>query len=176
VIRTLALTASVGVALACSRSPSAPAPTSEPVSIPAPSATAAEQRSPEPKIVPDARSEIDAWIVSRLTKPGQKLLDLDYDWRAVHGARPGVEAARAYWVEDPAMWLLLIRFASGADAAAAREPLLEATDQPERPPYNAKATTTGAYLLIIGFASDKPVSPEMARHRDEYLAAFAGEE
>jgi hypothetical protein len=163
------LIASVGLVPACSRTPSAPAPPSDPAPAASSAATAPDARVGPQGIIED-------WVVARLRRSGQKLRAVDYDWQDVHRAWPGIVATRSYWVNDPAMWLLIVRFTPGNDANAARGPLLEATDQPQKPPYYAQGTTSGAYLFIIGYASSKPVSPEMERHLTAYLSAFVGEE
>jgi len=155
---------------ACSRTPSPPAPPIEA------SPAKADTKADAPHDATDARigshGAVDDWVIQRLRESGHELHARDYDWQGVHAGTSRIVARRAYWVADPAMWLLILRFNAPADAAAAREPLLGAYDRLDLPPYSAGAATSGAYLLIVGFASTKPVSPEMERQRDAYLTAF----
>ena len=71
------------------------------------------------------------------------------------------------------IWFLVVCFARHADVASVCEPLLGTV---EGLFYSVKIVIFGVYLLIAGFASHKPVSPEMDRALDGYLSAFAGEE
>ena len=43
-------------------------------------------------------------------------------------------------------------------------------------PYYLRTSYTGAWLLVTGFPSDKPVSPEMEQARVKFISSWAGEE
>lgn len=87
----------------------------------------------------------------------------------------GVKLARGFSVEGPAMRLLVLEFADQAAALKAADALVAWGDEAQRL-FHGEATVTGAWLLIAGFPSHKPVSPEMESARDAYLSSFAGEE
>lgn len=86
----------------------------------------------------------------------------------------GVKSYHAFTATTPRVWLLAFEFERQADLldlAADPRPLL-----PGEPPYHTATAFTGAWLLVSGFPSDKPVSPEMEAARTTFLARFAGEE
>ena len=86
----------------------------------------------------------------------------------------GVQSHRALTATTPRVWLFVFEFADQGDLFAALEdPKLLL---PEAPPYDLAAAFTGRWLLITGFPSDKPVSPEMEAARTMFLARFAGDE
>jgi hypothetical protein len=117
---------------------------------------------------------IEAWILSRLRAPGRELLPLDHGVALEVRERHEVEAARDLRVEGPALWLHVFRFAGHARAKAAEKPLTEALGA-KHPELNyPQSTVTGAYLLVVGFPSEKPASPEMRAAQTAYLSAFAG--
>jgi hypothetical protein len=93
----------------------------------------------------------------------------------------GVREYRAYAATAPRVWLLVFRF-DDQPALIARQKDLEAmlgagdADDNSTPPYYVKSTYTGAWLLVTGFPSHKPVSPEMEAARTAFLSRFAGEE
>jgi hypothetical protein len=176
------LTGLLGVA--CGRTPapsgsargsSSPVPSSDPtVAIPPP--TAAPAPSPYPRTPAVDDKGIEAWILSRLRAPGRELLPLDHGVALEVRERHEVEAARDLRVEGPALWLHVFRFAGHARAKAAEKPLTEALGA-KHPELNyPQSTVTGAYLLVVGFPSEKPASPEMRAAQTAYLSAFAGEE
>lgn len=117
---------------------------------------------------------IEDWVLARLRSPERPLLPLERDALDVDALRHGALAGRAFRVEDPTLWLLVFRFDRQSGADAAREAISKALD--DGPPYSTRTSITGAYLLVAGFASHKPVSPEMERVQTQYLSAFAGEE
>ncbi|MFO0614518.1 MAG: hypothetical protein U0414_18175 [Polyangiaceae bacterium] len=94
------------------------------------------------------KSELDAWSV-----------------RSVHTA-----SATA-----PRVWLFVLEFADQATLLRAL-PKIEAYFERTPPPYAVKSSYTGAHLLVTGFPSEKPVSPEMEYARADFISAFAGRE
>ncbi len=132
--------------------------------------------TPSSAVARDAASSpaIEDWIETRLRVPKRALESLGGDAPAIDTARHGVIGSAAYRVEGPALWLLVYRFRHQRYALDAKDAILEALES--GPPYSNRTSVTGAYLLVVGFPSDKPVSPEMERVQIEYVSAFAGEE
>ena len=138
-----------------------------------PASSAASTGASTPRV--DAgEATIEDWITSRLRVPKRALKPLGNDTPKVDAEQHGAVASGAWFVEDPTQWLLVHRFRDQRSALAAVDPILKALDR--GPPYSNRTSVTGAYLLVIGFASHKPVSPEMESAQNEYLSAFAGEE
>lgn len=120
--------------------------------------------------------EIEGWVLSRLRSPQRELLPLDHGAGAEIRARHEVRAARDLRVEGPALWLHVFRFDGHAKAKAAEKALTEALVSMQPELNYPRSTVTGAYLLVVGFPSEKPASPEMRAAQAAYLSAFAGEE
>lgn len=94
---------------------------------------------------------------------------LEATWKAA-----GAQSYRAFTATTPAVWLLVFEFADqGALFAALEDPRRLV---PGEPPYYPATAFTGRWLLVTGFPSDKPVSPEMEAARTMFLSRWAGEE
>ncbi|MBK8996211.1 MAG: hypothetical protein IPM35_10765 [Myxococcales bacterium] len=119
---------------------------------------------------------IEGWVLARLRAPKRELLSLDHGADAEIRARHEVRAARDLRVEGPALWLHVFRFDGHAKAKAAEKALTEALVSMKPELNYPQSTVTGAYLLVVGFPSEKPASPEMRAAQTAYLSAFAGEE
>lgn len=101
-----------------------------------------------------------------------ELLDLPLD-AAVLKDR-GVRSYRSFSATTPRVWLLVFEFEKQGDLldlAADPKPLLRG-----EPPFYTATAFTGQWLLVAGFPSEKPVSPQMEAARTNFLARWAGEE
>lgn len=93
-----------------------------------------------------------------------------------------MRAARAFMAEGPTVMLVVHEFEDQAallaarDAILARRPPAAALQVEAPPPFYPKDAYTGAWLLIAGFPSEKPPSPESEAVREAYLQAFWGQE
>lgn len=86
----------------------------------------------------------------------------------------GVQSHRLFTATTPQVWLLVFEFADqSAMFAALQDPRLLL---PGEPPYYTASAFTGRWLLVTGFPSEKPVSPEMEAARTIFLERWAGQE
>ncbi|MFZ6179690.1 hypothetical protein [Nannocystis pusilla] len=86
----------------------------------------------------------------------------------------GVQSHRVFTATSPRVWLFVFEFADqNAMFAALQDPRLLL---PAEPPYYPASAFTGRWLLVTGFPSEKPVSPEMEAARTVFLERWAGEE
>jgi len=86
----------------------------------------------------------------------------------------GVQSHRLFTATNPRVWLFVFEFADqGAMFAALQDPRLLV---PAEPPYYTASAFTGRWLLVTGFPSEKPVSPEMEAARTMFLERWAGQE
>lgn len=86
----------------------------------------------------------------------------------------GVQSHRVFSATTPQVWLFVFEFADqGAMFAVLQDPRLLL---PTEPPYYTAAAFTGRWLLVTGFPSEKPVSPEMEAARTIFLERWAGQE
>lgn len=118
------------------------------------------------------------FIQTRLAVPGNPIEVLAHGLAADKLLAHGVREYRAYEATTPRVWLLVFRF-DDQPALLAHQKDLEALlggGGADSPPYYVKSTHTGAWLLVTGFPSHKPVSPEMEAARTAFLSRFAGEE
>ena len=88
----------------------------------------------------------------------------------------GVREYHAFTATAPQIWLLAFRFDHQNVALECVKDLGALVGPDDSPPYYRVASITGRWLLVTGFPSDKPVSPEMKYARNTFLGAFAGEE
>ncbi|MDC0720017.1 hypothetical protein [Nannocystis bainbridge] len=86
----------------------------------------------------------------------------------------GVQSHRVLTATSPQVWLYVFEFADqNAMFAALQDPRLLL---PGEPPYYPATAFTGRWLLVTGFPSEKPVSPEMEAARTMFLERWAGQE
>lgn len=126
--------------------------------------------------VPDAQvgdALPSGWPWALLRRPGRSVLELEGGpvVPAEVLASAGVKSWRGFFVEQPTLWLFVFELeASGRGT----EPLMAWSAGAG--PYHAEPSANGRFLLLAGFPTHKPVSPEMQSVQDAYLSAFAGEE
>lgn len=150
---------------------------------PPPSATP-DKPAPPPAAAASATAPADGlpdFVRARLTIAANPIEALAHAYPADELAALGVRESRSFTATAPRVWLLVFRF-DDQPALLAAQPALEArigagdADDNSTPPYYVKSTYTGAWLLVTGFPSHKPVSPEMEAARTAFLSRFAGEE
>lgn len=147
---------------------------------PPPATPAAPDKPPEPDRPPPTLGLPD-FVQARLKIAGNPIEVLAHGYAADKLQALGVRDYRAFTATAPRVWLLVFRFDDQA-ALLARRSALEAligagdADDNSTPPYYVKSAYTGAWLLVTGFPSHKPVSPEMEAARAAFLGKFAGEE
>jgi hypothetical protein len=129
--------------------------------------------SPKPTSASTATLEGYPWARLRVADNPVEPLALSLDSAAL--TRLGVRSHRSYMAPDPAVWLIAFEFRDQKALLDAENKVL-ALWPPEDPPYERKTSHTGAWLLVTGFPSSKPVSPEMERARTTFLSQWAGEE
>ncbi len=112
--------------------------------------------------------------LSRLRVASNPVEPLDFPIADAQLKASGVRAYHALTATTPRVWLLAFEFERSADLlAAAADPRKVL---PTEPPYYAKTSTTGRWLLVTGFPGSKPVSPEMEAARTTFPGQWAGEE
>lgn len=118
----------------------------------------------------------DGWPWALLTVPGKTIYELSGDPPAVLSQeKQGILSVRTFQVQDPPLHLYLYEFASYGDASDAYDSVLEASGEDGKP-WHPDLVINGAWLLVVGLPSHKPLSPEMESARTEFVSAFAGEE
>jgi hypothetical protein len=112
--------------------------------------------------------------LSRLRVASNPVEPLDFPIADAELKSRGVRTYHALTATAPQVWLLVFEFERSADlVAAAADPKKVL---PTEPPYYAKTSSTGRWLLVTGFPGSKPVSPEMEAARATFLSQWAGEE
>lgn len=116
----------------------------------------------------------DTYPLNRLVFAHNPIETLDYPLDEAALKARGVRSHHAFSATTPRVWLLVFEFERQADLldlAADPGPLLRG-----EPPYYVATAFTGQWLLVAGFPSEKPVSPQMEAARTNFLARWAGEE
>jgi len=163
-----------------------------PTTRPAPQAQEADAAAPPGS--PDASAAPDAGVATAhatgSTAPlvGYPLQRLQLEGQAVHTwvmtpteqdrdamNRAGVVKWLFFQSESPAMRHMVFEIKDGKDRDRAQA-MLEAWVNDNHHAYYVKASVTGPWLLLTGFPSEKPPSPEMEVMRDRFVSAFAGAE
>ncbi|WAS98931.1 hypothetical protein [Nannocystis punicea] len=138
-----------------------------------PSSSDMSQKTPPP---PADGSPLEGFPLSRLRfehNPVELLTPPTPLDEATLKAR-GVQSHRTFTATTPQVWLFVFEFTEqNAMFAALQDPRLLL---PGEPPYYTAAAFTGRWLLITGFPSEKPVSPEMEAARTMFLERWAGQE
>jgi hypothetical protein len=112
--------------------------------------------------------------LSRLHVASNPVEPLDFPIAAAQLKSSGVRAYHAFTATAPTVWLLAFEFERSEDLLAAAADARKVL--PTEPPYYAKTSSTGRWLLVTGFPGSKPVSPEMEAARTTFLSQWAGEE
>jgi hypothetical protein len=129
--------------------------------------------SPPPPASASA-APLAGYPLSRLRVASNPVEPLDFPIADAQLKTSGVRTYRALTATSPTVWLLAFEFERSADLlAAAADPRKVL---PTEPPYYAKTSATGLWLLVTGFPGSKPVSPEMEAARTTFLSQWAGEE
>lgn len=113
--------------------------------------------------------------LSRLNVQDNPLVPLQLELDEAVLKAHGVKQVHRYSATTPRVWLIALELDgfSKADALGRRaRELFPAAG----PPHYLKTVTTGGWLLVTGFPSDKPVSPEMEAARTVFVSQWAGEE
>jgi hypothetical protein len=118
--------------------------------------------------------QLAGYPLSRLHVAGNPVEPLDFPIADAQLKSRGVRTYRALTATAPRLWLLAFEFENNAElVAAAADPRKVL---PTEPPYYAKTSSTGRWLLVTGFPGSKPVSDEMEAARTTFLSQWAGEE
>jgi hypothetical protein len=112
---------------------------------------------------------------ARLVVDGNPVEPLALELPAAELVALGVKSHRTYTATTPRVWLLAFEFESQPKLFEA-EPKILALWPADAAPYHRQTSHTGGWLLVTGFPSHKPVSPEMERAREQFRSSWAGEE
>jgi hypothetical protein len=161
----------IAVMLACA------APETESANAP-PSTTKRQSLVTEPDAPttnePTPAPALTGYPWARLVVPANPVEPLTFALPQATLVELGVKSHRSFTATQPQIWLLAFEFADQAALLAAEPKLLAKLG--DGPPYARQTAYTGAWLLVTGFPSDKPVSPEMQFARDDFRGRWAGEE
>lgn len=156
-----------------SPTPSDPAPTRPADAEPADAAPA------EPAAAPAQDPQLVGYPIVRLRSATNPVAPLDFPLPAAKLKARGVKTYRAFAASAPEVWLLVFEFETQS-ALLAQAALLaqdgDALVPEDGPPHHRKTSYTGRWLLLTGFPSEKPASPEMEFARGDFIGSFAGEE
>lgn len=86
-----------------------------------------------------------------------------------------VKQVHRFSATTPRVWLIALELPSWKEAGEL-EAHLDELFPANGAPYYRKTSTTGGWLLVTGFPSEKPVSPQMESARIDFLSSWAGEE
>lgn len=156
-----------------------PAPTGAPEPVmPTPSdpapPVAAEDRPGNDS--PTSTDLLTGHPLARLRVADNPVVALDHPLPQAELTALGVRSYRAFTATAPRVWLLVLEFATHAQLLAAQPKLSTLLGDDDTPPYYRETSSTGTWLLVTGFPSHKPVSPEMAAARTVFTSQWAGEE
>lgn len=169
-MRTVPPLVLVAASLACAEpSPTQPEPAE---TAPSKTETETEPSKTEPNVVTDLRGY--PW--ARIAVVGNPVEPLEWPLDATKLAALGVRSHRAYSATTPRVWLFAFEFDDQAALLAAQREIEALVGEPNGAPYYRESSFTGAWLLVTGFPSEKPVSPQMHAARLAFISAWAGEE
>jgi hypothetical protein len=131
--------------------------------------------APSAQSTPKAIVDLKGYPWARLRVAGNPLEALDLPFDRAKLTELGVKQYTAYTATTPRVWLLVFEFEEQSTLLAA-EAKINALLVEDRAPYYRKSAHTGPWLLLTGFPSEKPVSPEMESARGEFLQRWWGEE
>lgn len=150
--------------------------TTIPESPPNGSTRPADTGARAPTAAVDPRGELpDGYPYVRLKRTKNPLEPLAFELPKESLDAWGVRDAHYASATAPRVWLIVLEFATRA-ALVDAIPKIEAHFATSPPPHYVKTSYTGVHLLVTGFPSEKPVSPEMEFGRVDFISAFAGEE
>jgi hypothetical protein len=156
------------VLFACSAHESSDGPAKAPASSPTPA------KAEPTKAAPKTEAALTGYPWARLVHPDNPVEPLTFAVSEATLAELGVKSHRSFTATQPQIWLLAFEFVDQPALLAAEPKLLAKLG--DGPPYARQTAYTGAWLLVTGFPSDKPVSPEMQFARDDFRGRWAGEE
>jgi hypothetical protein len=149
----------------CTRSPE-----SHPQALSTSSATATSGTA-----TPEGPGDLVGFPLARLKVATNPVVALDLPIAPAALEANGVKTYRSFTATAPRVFLLVFETSDHA-AASALAGKIDALISNDRAPYYRKPVTTGSWLLVTGFPSDKPVSPEMEAARTVFVSRWAGEE
>ncbi|HEY8375558.1 MAG TPA: hypothetical protein VIK91_03675 [Nannocystis sp.] len=123
---------------------------------------------------PPSQRPLEGYPLGRLALDHNPVEPLDLPLREADWKKAGAVSYQAFTATTPRVWLLVFEFTDEGALLTAVEDPRRALNLPE-PPYYTAAAFTGRWLLVTGFPSDKPVSPEMEAARTIFLHRWAGE-
>lgn len=184
-VRSLAPLLALVTAAACARAPerstststtTPPTTTATTTTTVTPTATTTATTTVTPSAPPPPpHPELTGYPLARLRNAANPPAPLAFALPEQRLRAHGVKSARAFATEAPRLWLVVLELASHGDATKLERSLDELFDRTGAP-YHKRSTATGPWLLVAGFPSDKPASPEMERAQTEFLSRWAGEE
>jgi hypothetical protein len=119
--------------------------------------------------------KLSGYPLARLEVKGNPLVPLSLEFDAAVLKARGVKQVLRYSATTPRVWLLVFELEDSARAEALARHLDELLPG-DAAPFYRKTTVTGGWLLVSGFPSEKPVSPEMESARTAFTSGWAGRE
>lgn len=159
------------------------APTSAELPRPAPRITTPKEVPPmttppvaeRPEALPTTPAVLTGAPLARLRVPENMVVALEHPLSPAALAALGVRSYRAFTATTPRVWLLVFEFTTEAELRAAIPEIVKIVGADDAAPHYRETSHTGTWLLVTGFPSEKPVSPEMEAARARFVAQWAGQ-